>query len=379
MHSDFIRVLIVALLLSTVIVASEAGPVRADEIQRARELTDDGWWSQAENMLLGLIQSGSSAPEVYHNLAEIGMMKLIFELEVNWDEVEQFADKAIEGDNTKAEYYITLGNILGLKAQHGHKLKAMGRAKKARKAIEAALEIDPNNLEARDWFMHYYLYAPGFAGGDKDKARAMAAEISGIDSVAGYVRWATIYEFSDEDIGAAETAYLNALALEPEDAEAYFAYAYFCARNGEPEKAEAIAAELLDKEWIDDETRGRVHHDLGNMYRGYKEWERAIAEYGKAIEADPAEMNSMYQLGKTYIVAETNLDEAERIFKMYLKQPRLKGWWPTMADAHYRLASVYHVKGDRDAARAEVEKALELDPDHEPAKDLKRDIIYGRK
>jgi tetratricopeptide (TPR) repeat protein len=379
MHFNLMRGLVVVLLLASVLVTSGAGPARADDIQRARELTDDGWWNQAEYILRGLAENGSSDPEVYHNLAEIGMMRLFYRLEVDWDDVEKYADKAIDLDNTKAEYYITLGNIIGMKAQQGNKLRAMGRAKKARKAIEAALEIDPDNLDARDWLMNYYLYAPGFAGGDKDKARAMADDIAGIDSVAGYIGWAAIYEFDDEDIEAAETAYLNALALEPEDAEVYFAYAYFCARNGEPGKAEATAAELLGKEWIDDETRGRVHRDLAGMYRGDEEWEKAIAEYEKAVEADPTEMYSMYQLGTTYILAETNLDEAERIFKMYMKQPRLKGWWPTMADAHYRLACVYNIKGDKEAARAEVEKALVLDPDHDSAKDLKRDIIYGRR
>jgi len=92
------------------------------------------------------------------------------------------------------------------------------------------------------------------------------------------------------------------------------------------DEAEELLLGLLEKEWIDDATRARVHMDLGFMYQSSEEWPMAAAEFAKALEADSTEMRAVYQLGRTYIFAESNLDE----------------------------------------------------PDHEGARDLKRDIVYGR-
>jgi len=352
--------------------------VSADQVQRARELTDEGWWDEAEELLLGLLEEDRSNPEIYNNLAEIYLSRLARGQEVDWGDMEKYAKKAVELDKTNASYYITLGDILGIEAQRGNKLRAMGRAKDGRKAIESALAIDPDNIEAREWLLNYYVYAPGFAGGDKDKARVQAEEIAEIDGVEGNMAWALIYEDADENYEAAEAEYLKALSAEPDEPRPYFAYAYFCSRRGEDDKARSIAMELLEKEWIDDATRTRVHMDLGFMYQGSEEWEKAAAEFTKSLEADSTEMRAVYQLGRTYIFAESNLDEAERHYILYLSQPRLKGWWPARADAHYRLAMVYNLKGEKEAASREVEEALKLNPDHKGAKDLKRDIVYGR-
>ena len=356
----------------------QACAVSADEVQRARELTDEGWWDDAQALLLDLLERDDANPEIYNNLAEIHMMRLVRNPETEWGDMEKYAKKAVELDGTKASYYITLADVLGLEAQHGSKLRAMGRAKGGRKAIEAALELEPDNLEAREWLFQYYLQAPGFAGGDKDKAKIQAREVAKIDSVEGFLYWAFLYEFEDEDFGAAEAEYLKALAANPEEPEPYFSYAYFSSRRGEPDKAKDTAMKLLDKDWIDDATRARVHMDLGFMHQSSEEWASAIAEFSLALEADSTAMRAVYQMGRTYIFAETNLDEAERLYNLYLSQPRLKGWWPSKADAHYRLAMVYDLKGDEVAAKEEVEKALKLNPDHDGARDLKRDLISGR-
>lgn len=353
--------------------------VCADEVERARALTDEGWWDEAEALLLELLDSDESNPEIHNNLAEIYMNRLMRGEDVDWGEMEGHAKKAVELDGTSASYYLTLGNVLGLEARHGSKLRAMGRAKNGRKAIEKVLELEPDNLDARDWLFQYYFQAPGFAGGDKGKARDQAREIARVDSVEGFLYWAFIYEFDEEDFEAAEAEFLKAFAADPRVAEPYFSYAYFLSRRGEHDKAQATAAELLGREWIDDETRARVHVNLGYMHQGNGEWDSAIAEFSEVLEVDPTDMQAVYQMGRTYIFAETNLDEAERLFKLYLDQVRLKGYWPSKADAHYRLANVYFLKGEKGMAKEEVEEALKLDPDHDGAKDLKRDIIYGRK
>ncbi|MGI9041396.1 MAG: hypothetical protein ACR2HK_09955 [Gemmatimonadales bacterium] len=48
---------------------------------------------------------------------------------------------------------------------------AIGKVKKGRAALERAIELDPDNLEARSTLMQFLLQAPGFAGGSRDGAR----------------------------------------------------------------------------------------------------------------------------------------------------------------------------------------------------------------
>ena len=68
----------------------------------------------------------------------------------------------------------------------------------------------------------------------------------------------------------------------------------------------------------------------------------------------------------------SDLQTAEAYVRKYLAQPPEPGW-PPLAGAHWTLGLICEKRGDRTQARAEMETALRLKPDFEPAKrDLKR-------
>jgi tetratricopeptide (TPR) repeat protein len=351
-----------------------ARPALSDDVETAKNLMEEGWWDDAAIMFEKLLETEDSNPEIYNGLAEIYMMKLSRDQDVDWGKTEDYAKKAIELDPDNASYYVTLADIRGLKAMKGSKLRAMGRAKGAREAVEQAVKLEPQDIEARNWLIQYHIQAPGIAGGDKKEAYKQASMVARLDSLQGFLAQALILEFGEEDHAGAEAALLSALALGEEDPQPYFEYGYFCARRGEHARAESISAELLAREWCDDDSRKRVHESLGFMNQGREEWEKATSQFEQALKIDPTDASVSYQIGRTLLFAEADLSRAERIFRDYTKLTRVKGWWPGIAGAHYRLAQVYRLMGETDQALEEVDAALEIDSDHEGAKDLRNDL-----
>ena len=65
-------------------------------------------------------------------------------------------------------------------AQDANWFRAMGLAKKTLTQLEIAVSLDPDNLQYLDDLKDYYRDAPGFLGGDSDKARAIEALIKKI-------------------------------------------------------------------------------------------------------------------------------------------------------------------------------------------------------
>ena len=66
-------------------------------------------------------------------------------------------------------------------------LGAIGKVKKGRAAVERAITLDPDNLDARTTLMQFLLQAPGFVGGSRDGAREQAIEIERRDRARGLV------------------------------------------------------------------------------------------------------------------------------------------------------------------------------------------------
>ena len=63
--------------------------------------------------------------------------------------------------------------------------RRMSLARHTRDEFEHAVELDPNNLDARWALVQYYELAPGYLGGSEQKAEQQAEEISKRDPSFG--------------------------------------------------------------------------------------------------------------------------------------------------------------------------------------------------
>jgi tetratricopeptide (TPR) repeat protein len=77
---------------------------------------------------------------------------------------------SVESQPESAEYSLWLARAYGRLAERSNWFLAIKLALKTRRYLERAVELEPNNTDALADMIEYYTRAPGFLGGDTDKA-----------------------------------------------------------------------------------------------------------------------------------------------------------------------------------------------------------------
>jgi tetratricopeptide (TPR) repeat protein len=150
-------------------------------------------------------------------------------------------------------------------------------------------------------------------------------------------------------------------------------------------------------------SKQRVHSSLGNLYLVQKEYEKAVNEFKRAYELDPAPMRAN-DLAYAYILGGANLEESLRLVNQALEATplghALTGYYldtrataytqmkryseaekdalesikigeqfqpDRVPDRRYRLGEIYLKAKKPDLARREFQRVLTLDRNHEEA------------
>jgi len=92
----------------------------------------------------------------------------------DWDRGIAACEQATVLAPDNATYHMWLGRIYGEKADNSNFLAAAGLAKKVRSEFERAVQLSPDNVDARTDLAEFYLEAPGIVGGGRDKAEAQS-------------------------------------------------------------------------------------------------------------------------------------------------------------------------------------------------------------
>ncbi len=244
-------------------------------------------------------------------------------------------ERAIELDPSQSRYHQRLGEALGSKAGQVGVLKQMGLAGRVHDAFERAVELDPKNLEARFGLITFYLNAPGIAGGSAARALEQAEAIRAENAALGYRALAQVY-VQQEEHDQAEAAFRAALESAPDDRDTYFGMGIFLTGRGRHTEAMEI----------------------------YDAW----------LEHHPGDMGITYQVGRTASIAGEFLDRGRTALTAYATGHTPTPGEPSLAWANYRLGLILEQMGEPGAARAALQKALDLDPKHKQAKKALRNL-----
>jgi tetratricopeptide (TPR) repeat protein len=286
--------------------------------ERGKTLLDSRKYSEARAVLEPLGKSDATAA---FYLGQIAMEQNDAGRAVNWFE------KAVNLNPRSSVYYDWLGRAYGEQAQRASKLKLPFLANKTKSAWDKSLALDPDNLDTRADLILYYLQAPGFLGGGKDKARAMAQEIKKRNPYRGAVSFVRVCtDAKDQACLERELNYL--ITSFPDSSVGYSQLAIFYTNN--------------------------------------KQFDKAFAIIDQRLKVKPNDPAGLYAYGRAASVSGMNLDRGEQGMKGYIANPIPTG--PTVANAHYRLGLIIEKKGDKARARAEYETALRLDPGLRDAK-----------
>ncbi|MEO0616715.1 MAG: tetratricopeptide repeat protein [Pseudomonadota bacterium] len=232
-------------------------------------------------------------------------------------------------DDAEAQYWF--GSAAGTLAGNVSMFRAAGYARKSRRALQRALELDPKHVGAHEAMVQYLLQAPGFMGGDKDKAEDLAKNLSGFAPVEGHLLLAAIYRQTNRG----------------DDARATLA---------------ALTKRLPDdpRGWLQ---LGFAHQGDENYADAHKAFARA-AELGAASGDVTSELGALYQVARTAVFSEARVDDGIAAMERYIEtRPADDNSLPGADWAHFRLGQLLTKRGDAKAAEAAFEKALAMTED----------------
>ena len=255
------------------------------------------------------------------------LCRVYFQLEL-WDDAVRLCEKAVNLEPPNSSYHQWLGRAMGRKAEVANPFTAFNLARKVKTEFERAVTLDANNLPARSDLSEFYLEAPGFLGGDKNKAKQQADYVAEHDrALASYI-YARIQEKQGNT--GAEAEYKKAIAASSQPARYWVELAHFYRRTGR-------LSEMEDA----------IRHSV------------AVARAGEASEFDSAAL--LLHSGR-------NFAGAAQILRHYVSQDDPSEDGPAFR-AHYLLGVLLEKQGKKKEAVAEFQTALNMASEYRPAQD----------
>ena len=355
-----LKVIVAATLALLSIPLWAADPSTADLIR-------DGHYKRAFVILQERLNTNSNDARSHTEMSKVAAA---FQ---RWDDAVSHAEKAVAIDGKNADFHSALADALGSKlsgAQLGS-FEKLSLARRFKKEAELTLQMDPNNVEANEDLMQFHLDAPGLLGGDKQKAEDMANRMVTISPAQGYlmkIEFAT----HEKHIAELDSLFQHALDADPKNCFAHVQAANYYLERGGPNltRAEDLAKQAIQI----NPSRVGGYTALATLYAQQGRWKELDSVLADSKREVPDDFSPHYQAAKAILTSnhEDHLPAAEQYLQVYLSQPP-EGNEPSLSAAHWRLGLILEKEGRKPQAKEELQQAVTLDHNFEPAKkDLKR-------
>jgi len=330
-----------------------------------RALAEAGHWKQLRVLSEQVLAANPNDAESAYLMSRVDLAFGDLEAAV------ALAEKAVSLDDRNAAYHLQLALVSGTMASKAGMFRAFKLGGRYKAEIQRAIELDDKHADARVEFMYFYWNAPRIAGGDKNKARALANDILRVDPAQGYLAQTWIAERENgQDTAKLEGLYQQAILANPGDYQVRVRVARFYASDSVKKYDQAIlqAREALKL----DRRRSDAYALLAKIYSVRQAWQELDTVLREAERWNPDDLSPFYEAGRSLLQANSDLPRAESYFRKYLTQDP-EAHKPDWAAAHRNLGLVLEKLGRRAEAVVELETAVRLRPNYEDArKDLKR-------
>jgi len=302
----------------------------------AEKLIAAGHWKQARSLVESRIREAPGDPLANFLLSQIrnafGDRSTPLPL----------AEKAVSLDGRTAKYHRQLAEVQGVMAQHANAFQQLLLARRFRKEIDAALALDPRDVQAWRDLLEFYLLAPGIAGGDRRKAAAIAGRIADIDAAEGFLAQARVAAFHNPN-GETEALLLKAAAVQPPSYRARIALAQFYLDAGflDSSRGNANSAEAQARQAVQ-LSPGRVeaYAVLAQVYARRGAWKELESTLAYAVQEVPDDMVPYYRAAECLIAGGHDPERAERYLRIYLGQTP-EGNEPPAAEAARLIGRIH--------------------------------------
>jgi tetratricopeptide (TPR) repeat protein len=273
--------------------------------------------SANDRAALSRVAAASGATPVGHFAA--GCLSV---MAAKWDSAAAHFDAAAKGNPRSSAAFLWVGNITGQLARIADMPTKVRLAPQIRASYAKAIELDGNNVEAREGLMQYLLEAPAPLGGDKSKAQEQALAMTRINPFRGLSAQITVAA-STADRAAVERLLLSATTQFP---DSVLGWANLSALQADAQRpAEAFAT--------------------------ITRWQARRSNAAFAL----------FSLGRTAAVTGQQLERGEQALKQYLRGSRGPND-PPFANANYRLGQIYERQNRKPEARLAFLAALRTNP-----------------
>lgn len=224
------------------------------------------------------------------------LCRAYYELE-DWERAESSCKKAASLDPDNSRFHLWLGRVYGEKADRANPLAAVGLAEKARGEFEHAVQLNPNDVDARLDLAEFYVLAPRILGGGEHKAREQARSIATVNPGREHWIYARIAE-QKKDAATAEREYRQYIDLSKGAAEAWLHLAFFLFHQLRIDEMEQAVVKLSQAPIAKPDTLVEASEILYRTSRGYPFATELLRRYLAAgpVEAAPA-FKAHYRLG----------------------------------------------------------------------------------
>jgi tetratricopeptide (TPR) repeat protein len=232
------------------------------------------------------------------------------------EEAVKLGEGCVASHPQVSQCHVALGNALGAKAMANGIMSAIGYAGTIRDAFKKAVELDPQNMEARLSLLQYYMQAPAIVGGGSGKAKTLAAQTVAINPDGGKLMMARL-DASDDKLAQAEAA--------------------------------VLAMPTSGNEAVADGQRDLMVN-LGNKYMNDKRFADSERMFREAFRRHPDSDGALYGLARVQQEQGKHREALATMEQVILMNPRASAW--------YRIGQSQQALGDKPKAAAAYEKAL---------------------
>lgn len=281
------------------------------------------------------------------------------------------AEKSIAAEPNNADYHTHLAHIYGWLSGEPPAIKQIGYVRLLKKELEAALTLNPKQLDAMLIKAVFLAVAPSLVGGDKKQSDALVQQMVQMNREKGYLTMGQVGE-RVKSWGRSEEGFKKTLEVNPRNYTAQYELGMlYCYWN--PARHCDATVEKLGKELVQ-EAPSRIggYTLLAEFYAAQQRWADLDAAIAQAEKAVPDDLSPYFYAAQQLQWTGSDLPRAEQYLHKYMSQER-EGDAPNMAMAHTTLGLALNMAGRKPEAVTELQAALRQQPNYELArKELKR-------
>ena len=253
-------------------------------------------------------------------------------------------EKAIQLDSNKTEYLMFMSDVSF----------RLNKIKNAKACLEKARGMDSGNYDAALRLSEIYLYV-------RQNAISILYADTVLDKQPDNGKALLLKGFNLKEKGdttGAIKVFQKAVEYDQQFFEAYMQLGILFQSKNDKLALDYFNNALRIKPNAEDALYGR-----GLWYQDHNEINKAIQDYTSIIQINPANKNAHFNLGYIHQSILKVYDEATKHYTRAIEAD------PTYVEAYYNRGVCYETVGNISMARLDYEKAIELRPDYNPAKE----------